>query len=217
MKRRLYAYVLIGVVFAALLPPAHCKVARASLTDLVKNSDQIVIGTVVAVEHIEGVKVATLEVDTTLKGVELGHLYFLAVPTWACDVSDAQLGEHILLFLVQHTFGPRPEFAFLEPPGLRTDAFREELISRSGVDRFFEISWAGRGRRQLIILDGTEYVQVGAIHLPEHVATISLPLPGNDSVVRLVQLNDFVAAINDEIMQESPLDLEPSSVHPRLQ
>jgi hypothetical protein len=216
MKRRLSTHILMGVVLAIVPPLAQCKVIRASLSDLVGAADQIVIGRVVAVDLVEGVKIATFEVEAILKGAELGHLYFLASPTWACDITDAELGEHVLLFLVKHTFGPRPEFAFTEPPGLRTDVFKAEMSSRSGIDQFFEISWSGRGRMQLTVRDGIEYVQAGAARLPKWIASISISSAENTSRVPWVRLNEFVAAIKDQLREMSLLNSNTDGLHPRL-
>lgn len=94
------AVLLSALLSIGLSHTALSRVAGAKLTDIIKRSDFIVIGTVSEVTEINGYRVAKLQVEVALKGeTQTRELFFLASPTWACDVSNAKTGEHGLYFL----------------------------------------------------------------------------------------------------------------------
>jgi hypothetical protein len=81
---------------------ALAKVAGVSFERLVRISDVIVVARVDRVSKpAVGKKWATASVIETWKGVLQTNVTFLASPTWTCDVSEANKGETVVLFLVQ--------------------------------------------------------------------------------------------------------------------
>ena len=194
------AVVLLALFITALNGTAEGKVAPTSLSNLTTVADQIVTGTVVAVNSVEGIQVATLEVDSTLKGPSFGHLYFLAQPTWVCDTSEAKLGEHVLLFLNKYTFGSGDKdlFDFKEPR-----SFKRKMAGLTGSDPFFSISWSGRGRMPVRTVDGVEYATLwtGDVLLPTVLATIDGPEKEYSSFIRSVPLHDLVATVKTQLEQ----------------
>jgi hypothetical protein len=94
---------LPGVVLA--------EVAEIPLKRLVAQSDMIVVARVTKVEDgradvkteddrfFPRVKVATAEVIETWKGTPLREVRYVASPLWTCDISDAEMGERVVLFL----------------------------------------------------------------------------------------------------------------------
>ena len=87
-----------------------------SLKELVDGSDLKVVANVTAVEdsppdpeakmkRFASVKVATDGVVETWKGTAGREIRFLASPSWPCDVSTAEEGERVVLFLAKRKGG----------------------------------------------------------------------------------------------------------------
>ena len=90
-----------GLVAVLLLAAAvRAKVARTSLGEMARSADTIVIARVERVAAHDGLSVARALPLEVLKGsVGDGSFYFIASPTWSCDMSAAVQGETALLLL----------------------------------------------------------------------------------------------------------------------
>jgi len=140
--------ILATGIFALSAAAAVGEVVPASLDNLVRYSDQIVVGKVTNIIPIGGARLAEVQVQSTIKGRAIQKLFFWASPTWACDTSDAKLNELTLLFLES----PRHKF---------NDKSRrsETLTQIIGSSPFFYITWEGRGRLQIERFQNDEYVR----------------------------------------------------------
>ena len=97
--KRTKAILLGAIAWIALCQTAHSKVAQAKLADIIKGSDLIALGTVSEVVKIKEYRVAKLKIEGVLKGeAQLQEAYFVASPTWTCDISNAKVGERGLYF-----------------------------------------------------------------------------------------------------------------------
>ena len=95
---------VLGAVLLLSASPAIAKVASVSLPELVQLSDQVVIGRVLRLHRVSGLQIAEVEVVETLKGdSRVSRVFFLAQPTWICDITEAEPEETALLFLVSRT------------------------------------------------------------------------------------------------------------------
>jgi len=177
---------LAAIAGAALLlltaSPGSARVASVSLPDLVQISDQVVIGTVVRLHRISGIQVAEVAVQETLKGdSRVSRLFFLAQPTWICDVTEAEAGETALLFLersdgvLQFQNLPPGNGEFRKAP----PSFRRELDRLRGGSPFFVVAQAGRGHMAVRSLEGQEVttVWIDDVRLPETVVSFPGPEP----------------------------------------
>jgi hypothetical protein len=154
---------LPGVVWA--------EVVEIPLQKLVAQSDLIVVARVTKVEDgpadvkteddrfFPRVKVATAEVIETWKGTPLREVRYVASPLWTCDISDAEKGERVVLF----------------------------LGSRKGSP-IMMIAHSGRGRMPLREVEGKTYATFwDEVELPKGTATIPGPEP-KYSFTRSVEL-----------------------------
>jgi hypothetical protein len=130
-------------------------VSPTTLEELTWSSEIIAVGRDVRVFEVHGWRVAEFAVDRVLKGdVQTRTLYYLADPTWTCDISTAASGEKSLIFLervtaeeAQSDFFNRPDRI---PPPVTVNA-------RS----VYWISHAGRGRMPIVTSSsGQESVRV---------------------------------------------------------
>jgi len=143
--------VFLGFVLTAVLvaPTLQAKVAPGVLRELVKTSDVIVVGKVVKLTNFEAGRVAELEVTRTIKGdSQLKRLHYWASPTWACDISDANQGETVLLLLSRaekHLLADSSDLATRHP--LLLNSLRKHLQGSP----LFSINWSGGGR--MVITD----------------------------------------------------------------
>jgi hypothetical protein len=168
--------ILLTVLLIVLCPTiARAEAAEVSLKDLVARSGLIVIARVAAVEDgpagikTEGngafppLRVATAEVIEVWKGGPLREVRYIASPVQNCDVSHADEGERVVLFL-----------------GSRTDT------------PIREISHLGRGRMPIRQIEGKPYATIDTkvVQLPEQIVTIPGPEP-RYSWYRSVKLNDL--------------------------
>lgn len=98
--KRTKAILLGAIACIALGQTAQSKEDSAKLTTVIKGSDLIALGTVSEVVTVNGYRVAKLKIEGVLKGeAQLQEAYFVASPTWTCDISDAKVGERGLYFL----------------------------------------------------------------------------------------------------------------------
>jgi hypothetical protein len=96
--------------------------------------------------------------------------FFLAQPTWTCDIAEAVKGETAVLFLTPYV-GGKDMFGRLPT--------RKELGQAGITKPMFLISDSGRGRMPLRAIRGEKYATlwVGDVKLPTSVPTISGPEP----------------------------------------
>ena len=209
------------------------KVAPTTLKELTVSADLIVVGKVTKVTSVKGLRVAEVQVTTTLKGQSPNTIYYLAQPTWICDTTGATVGEETLFFFTKYKFDPHPaSMAYVKPagePGTYTieddvsplgafkepTGFREQINALVSDSHFWQVSWAGRGQMQIRELRGTKYVTlwVGDVHLPEGIHTVSGPEPEYSSFIRSAPL----AAILDFLQQQSKATVPRRRVRRSLQ
>jgi hypothetical protein len=155
------------------------EVGAIPIAELAQRSDLIVIATVESVSEPTGEKVyATAKVMEVWKGPHVGKVEFLASGTWTCDISEAELGEAVLLFL---TTGPE--------------------------SRSLMIAHSGRGRMPLRTLDGKRYATFWEeILLPETTATI--PGPDRASCfIRSLEVEVFRSLVKQATLSPTSGDL----------
>ena len=120
----------------------HAKIPSPKLSELIKDSDYIVRGKVSRVLKISDTQIAEMEVADVLKGKHTTKkLYFMASPTWACDISHAEQNESCLYFLsrLKHTY-------VSETLGKRHPGFMQELESTLQGQPLHSIARSGYGR-----------------------------------------------------------------------
>jgi hypothetical protein len=157
MKNRLALSGVLALGFALSASPLWARVADISLKELVDGCDLIVVATVSKVEDAPGdlklgeevtvpVEIATARVLEVWKGNAPREVRYVASPTWTCDVSDAKVGERVVLFLKKPEGWP-----------IRV------------------IAHAGRGRMPIRDVNGKLYATIRAddVRLPTGVSTIS--------------------------------------------
>src|SRR6185436_10184347 len=93
----------ILVLFAMFAATAvSAKVAKISFDELIQQSELIVIAKVESVSKpLIGKRYAKAKVTEVWKGNGAEQVKFLASPTWTCDISNAEKGETVLLFLIK--------------------------------------------------------------------------------------------------------------------
>jgi hypothetical protein len=149
--RTLFTALCVGAVIA--FPRAEAMVGTISLEKLIADSDAIVVAQVIRLPgppRLSGEeRYATAQVLTPLKGSLAGSFRFLASPSWICDISDAEEGEVVLLFL-----------------------------NRKDENSFF-IAQSGRGRMAVRRVAGKTYVTLSTatIKLPSDAPFIPGPDP----------------------------------------
>jgi len=137
----------------------EAKVAAISFDELVRGSSVIVIARIESVKprflKPLGDQFARATVLEVWKGPsELREVEFLASPTWMCDISGAEVGENVVLFL--------------------------ELESSS---RHYKIMHAGRGRMPFRKVDGRELATIWPdVVLPKGTHTEPGPEPEYDFI-----------------------------------
>ena len=200
-NKRMRLKALVGA--AALLLNAPLAVARVqgvSLAELVQLSDQVVVGKVLRVHQVSGLRVAEVEVVETLKGqTPVPHLFFLAQPTWICDVTEAEAGETALLFLeasdgvLELQNMPPGDGEFRKAPR----GFRRQLDRLRRGSPFFVVAQAGRGHMAVRSLEGQDVATIWTddVRLPAAISTFPGPEPEH-SFIRSVPL----AALRDLVM-----------------
>lgn len=125
--------------------PAMGRMGRLTLNDLWQTSELVVIAQIEVVdeEFKSEHRIAHARIENVLKGsIVGGSVRYIASPTWACDVSDSQPEERVLLFL--------------------------EHSSRFGQ---YVISGSGRGHLRILTIEGKRFCRVYyGLNLPESVS-----------------------------------------------
>jgi len=160
------------------LTRADASVTRITLKELVDGSDLIVVATVTKVEHMppdadlreeldSPFQVATARVVEVWKGNAGPEIRYISSPTWMCDISGAEPGERVVLFL-----------------------------TKQDSERFLLIEHAGRGRMPIRDVNGQPHatIWVDDVQLPSGIATIPGPKPERE-LIRSVEVSDLRDAI----------------------
>jgi hypothetical protein len=168
--RCMYRFLLVAIAVLTATE-SFGKVATIQLTNLIGDSELIVVATVKSVSFpLFGKRYAKAEVTEVWKGTAATTIDFLASPTWTCDTSKAVSGETVLLFL-----------------------------KKSGKSRSYLIAHSGRGRLPLrTVADRTCVGFWSEVRLPKEIATIDDPASQVDSVsqIEITQLRDFVKKVS---------------------
>ena len=180
-------------------------VGPTTLKKLTMGAEYIVAGRVTSVIEIKGVWVATLRPNRILKGIEVPEIVFLAQATWTCDISGAEQGEEVLLFLQRYEFDPHPQPEHERNPAVWTSTFKEpagfkEAVHEIGLKApFMVISWSGRGRMPVRYVDGEAYATIWTedVLLPRAVPTIDGPEEEYASFIRSVRMNKILSLIRN--------------------
>src|SRR5438045_3141699 len=106
-ERYLQAIAVLFIFFFSC-SGAIAMVVEVSLSSLAQGSECIATGTVSEVKSVAGVKIARIDLADIVKGCpkDSRSVYFLAQPSWTCDISTAVEQEKGLFFLtpcdIQH-------------------------------------------------------------------------------------------------------------------
>jgi hypothetical protein len=160
---RYLAFLLLSLVATQ----AIAEVAVISFDQLVRGSDLIVVAKVESItKPLIGKRYAQAKITEVWKGAQTEKVEFLASRTWACDMSEANEGETVLLFL-----------------------------AKSNESRSYAIAHAGRGRMPLHTLKGKTYATVWpGVTLPRDTPTVDGLEPKLNSIpsVELAKLHALV-------------------------
>lgn len=212
---RLFAFLTAVVLFLAA--ESWSEVMPTTLKELTTHSELIVVGKVVRVTSVKGLRVAEVQVSATIKGKSTTKIYYLAQPTWVCDTSTATVGEETLFFFSKYKFDPNAaSIAYVKPTGsagkytIQDDAspagafkeplgFREQVTALVGPSHFWQVSWAGRGQMPIRNLHGTKYATlwIGDVRLPVGIPTVSGP-EHRYSFIRSAPLGVIVAFVKGQ-------------------
>jgi hypothetical protein len=159
--------IAVGVLFSSAA--AWAKVSSTTLVELIASSDLVVLGQVVEVEKVDSEPVATMQVTEVWKGRSEPRIRYDVRRAWACDVSDAQVGETAVIFLI----GGAPTGAMV-------------------------LAHSGRGRFPIVVISGVQYVRARTegLVLPVDLPVEWLARADGtfDSWVKLSDLRDYVKA-----------------------
>jgi hypothetical protein len=159
----------------ALSSFSFARIGPIDFASLVRGSDLIVLGEVLDITTIKGVKFARINVLETYKGTKVHELFVLAQPTWVCDISDANKDERALFFLYPYTDTREG----LDKLSSFRSVSRKDLEQAGLGTSIFSIADAGRGRMPLRTIKGQEYatIWVWDVLLPANVHTVPGPRP----------------------------------------
>jgi hypothetical protein len=170
------AIILIALVFTRSV---GAEVARITLSKLIDTSELIVVARETTVEDgpanvnlergaASPVKVATARIVEVWKGKTGHEVRYIASPTWTCDISEAKVGEPVVLFL-----------------------------RKSKTEPFMLIAHSGRGRMPIRDMNGKRQATIWVIdvELPRGVATIPGPEP-EYRFIRSVDVDDLKQAVS---------------------
>ena len=100
--KRISPIVLCALLALAPFGPLLAKVAPAKLSDVVAESQVILIGSVSSVTSSSpGQRFALVAVEELWRGAAGPTLRVSVDPTWPCDSSDAIVGERAIFFLTK--------------------------------------------------------------------------------------------------------------------
>jgi len=156
---------------------ASARVGSLTLEEMAEGSDLIAVVDDVKVHSVNEVHIAEASVSRILKGPSnLKTLYFVASPTWTCDISAAQDGESSLVFL--HKISDRSKV-------FHKDLGYDFELPAEGYDPLYQVSHSGRGRMPIREVNGENYAEIwlGDVRLPKGLET----KPGRDPDYDFIQ------------------------------
>ncbi|MBI4864584.1 MAG: hypothetical protein HY815_30665 [Candidatus Riflebacteria bacterium] len=160
--------------------PAEAKVMPTTLEALAKGCPAIVIGKVTDVTRVDGVRFAEVRAEEILKGPpSLRSLRYLAQPTWMCDVTWADEGERVLLFLYPSDLVDFVDEEFkARHPGLK-----KRVTAAFGPGPVFEAAQSGRGYMPIRSYRGVSVATVWLhdVELPKGVSALPCEPPPEDA------------------------------------
>ncbi len=174
MRYRLAFASLLAIGLAFFTSTLWARVALVTLKELVDSSDLIVLATEAKVENgptdfkleeevmpAPEIKIATARVLEVWKGNAGQEVRYLASPIWLCDISEAKIGERVVLVLTKPPDWP-----------------------------FRAIAHSGRGRMPIRDVNSKSYATIytGDVLLPKGVMTIPGPEPEYE-FIRSAELN----------------------------
>lgn len=202
-KIRRFLLVWVAAVVAVLTTPQVSGfVMKVTFQELAQQSSIIVVGTVVGVFEVNGLRVGRIRADLVLKGTPKGDLLFLNQSTWMCDITGASVGERALWFLVPYEDTPEEDRASnADPDAIDTGDFYQPRGFRKAIDQltpdqaFMAVSWAGRGQMGLREIHGVTYADVwtATVDLPPEVHSVSNS--SEFSSVSSARLEDLMSVI----------------------
>jgi hypothetical protein len=208
----------------ATVAAAPAKVAPIRFEDLVRYSDLVVVGSVVRIETLDSharpgtdpgllfdrlppkVPFAELAVQRVLKGEpSVERVVYLATGTWTCDITTAELGERVLLFL------SKEEGSKLIVPELRA-----EVAAQFPGSTTANILWSGRGRMPVDVRNEGEFATYweGDVILPEDFPSVAGPEPEYD-FIRSARVSDFAQRIQGLLESQRATWVRASVTEPR--
>ncbi len=162
--------------------PAAGMLRGTNLDELTRRAALIVRGRVTRVESVHGVRIAHLQVERTLKGEATADAYFVADPSWSCDISDANKGERGLYFLSVHHFSMDPVPPVDPSSGevyiggyQEAVGFRESMKAMAQGRPLYDVTHSGCGRFVVHTVDGLESLMFSHVALPATVQARKLP------------------------------------------
>jgi hypothetical protein len=163
------ALVIFAVLMVFSASRLSAEVAAESLAQVAWESELIVVAEVKSVSPRGANKsYAKARILETWKGAPGKSVEFLAEPWWACDISEARIGETAVLFLV-----------------------------RGEQSRSYMLNASGGGRMPVRAVRGKRYATVlGNVILPPKIRTIRSPFPAwpFGRAMRLDTFRELVAA-----------------------
>lgn len=187
-------------------------VGSIHIEELIQSSCYIITGRVISLLVASRVPIAQVEVLRLIKGCPTDEIYYLAERTWACDITEAVVGEEALLFLKDYRFcrghgpsgqvsvgRPRTHLDFEEPPG-----FEESVKVLTKGSRLQEVMHYGRGRMPVRGVGDHDYLTlwVSDVIIPEAMDTVAGPEPQYD-FIRSVGFEEMVRYIEEVLRLES--------------
>jgi hypothetical protein len=157
--------VAVTVLSLMLGHAASAKVGSATLEEMAEGSEVIAVVDDVKIHSVNEVHIAEATVSKIVKGPsDLKTLYFVASPTWTCDISAAEEGESALVFL--HKISDRSAV-------FDKDLGYDFELPAEGYDPLYQVSHSGRGRMPIREVDGEKYAEIwlGDVRLPKGLET----------------------------------------------
>jgi len=201
MTKRLAQRIALAIIVLGLSSSLHARVAPAKFSTLVREADAVVLGRVVSVDTVSGVRIARVKVLQTYKGRRLEVLSFVAEPTWMCDISDAVPGETALLllhsYIDSHNASEQPLFSPRASP--------EQLEASGAAKPIFLLMHSGRGRMPVRMIAKRQYVTlwVDDVRLPASTRTVPGPQPKSHQI-RSLALNEIVKLMETGVASVAP-------------
>ncbi len=192
MKRRDLLLTVATGISAGAARPLAAKVARTDLSSLVRKSHLIVVATVEELIKDCGVTLARAVPMRSLKGSAPQSLFFVAQPTWRCDVSKAVEGETVLLFLDAE----KSRQVRVWDPSAR------KVVVSSGP--LFSIAHSGRGRLVIESVEGelAAAVYTGGVERPAALPSLRPVRSSKCDTLQTVPLDKLARAIVAMVMSQ---------------